>query len=580
MFEPYTIECMTCGAHLRVEREEAIGEILACPQCQSMVQILPPGSEVEAEIATVASTEISTTGQQSTDSERSARANLPSSAGEKPDSTASLKRMPTPPSIKLPPWILLPVAASLGVLFALGVWSALRPPRETTKVEPEKVQQDDTADQRNSETFAPADTTATSNIEPERAATDTGSTEQITSPTDELPPVASDEQKREERKNPLRAEELSVKKQPAKEPLREQKTIDSSPRFPLPPATDTLRDKLKTQLQDIQFNQMPLKNALAVISDLSAIPIVLDHVSIIRTGLSPATHIHYQSKNGTIRTVLSELLAPLGLILVPSGDRVLVTVPDTANETFIDATYELGSASHAAAMAKVIRTVVAPASWEDAGGATLAIESNQLRISQTPAAQSAIRRLVTQLQDFKKGAVTKQTANLSTEDPLAQIVECGTREPLTLAAYLRQLSSRIDTDIVLDELELLRCGISNEQLIEVEHEKQSLGNLLDRTLPPLGLIPELMDDRTVIVTCDSGLEPALVLRIYPLPQNIRGRDEDFISTVRNQIAPHSWISGGGKGQIIVDQPSRTLIVLQQPSVQTEVANYLDGFSTE
>jgi hypothetical protein len=76
------------------------------------------------------------------------------------------------------------------------------------------------------------------------------------------------------------------------------------------------------------------------------------------------------------------------------------------------------------------------------------------------------------------------------------------------------------------------------------------------------------------------LEPALVLRIYPLPQNIRGRDEDFISTVRNQIAPHSWISGGGKGQIIVDQPSRTLIVLQQPSVQTEVANYLDGFSTE
>jgi hypothetical protein len=133
---------------------------------------------------------------------------------------------------------------------------------------------------------------------------------------------------------------------------------------------------------------------------------------------------------------------------------------------------------------------------------------------------------------------------------------------------------------VLDELELLRCGISNEQIIDVGQEKQSLEDLLDRTLPPLGLTYQLMDDRTIIVTWDSGLEPAQVLRIYSLPPSIGEQSEDILSTLRDEITPHSWISGGGKGRMIVDQPSRTLIVLQQPSVQGEVANYLDRFSTE
>ena len=554
MFEPYTTECMTCSAHLRVEREEAIGKILACPQCQSMVQILPPDSgpsdsEIEAEVPAVAATE-------------------------------SLKRMPTPPSIKLPQWSLLPVAASVGVFFALGMWFVLRPRPEFTKIEPAEVQQEDTADAQNPATPATTDIADTPDIAPKRDTTDTSSLEQSNSPADEVLPVAPDEEEREERKNPLRAKERLVDKQPVKESRREPETIDSSPRFPLPPATETLRGKLETQLQGIQFDQMPLKNALTIISELSAIPIVLDRVSIIRTGLSPDTHIHYQGKNGTIRSVLSELLAPLGLILIPSGDRVLVTVPDTANQTFMDATHELDSASDAVAMAKVLRTVIAPISWGNGGGATLTIDSNQLHVSQTPAAQSAILRLVTQLQKFKKGTAKKQRVNRFLEDPLAQIVACGTREPLTLAAYLRQLSSRINSDIVLDELELLRCGISKNQMLEVGQGKQSLEDLLDRTLPPLGLTYQLMDDQTIIVTWDSGLEPAQVLRIYSLPPSIGEQSEDILSTLRDEITPHSWISGGGKGQIIVDQPSRTLIVLQQPSVQNEVANYLDGFSTE
>jgi hypothetical protein len=40
--ELFTIQCTTCRARLKVTNESAIGDILACPKCGSMVQVVPP----------------------------------------------------------------------------------------------------------------------------------------------------------------------------------------------------------------------------------------------------------------------------------------------------------------------------------------------------------------------------------------------------------------------------------------------------------------------------------------------------------------------------------------------------------
>ena len=42
------MQCVTCGAQIRVERKEAIGQILNCPKCKSMVQIEMPAFAGEA----------------------------------------------------------------------------------------------------------------------------------------------------------------------------------------------------------------------------------------------------------------------------------------------------------------------------------------------------------------------------------------------------------------------------------------------------------------------------------------------------------------------------------------------------
>ncbi|MGB7323676.1 MAG: hypothetical protein WBD31_02305 [Rubripirellula sp.] len=44
-FQPYAVQCPTCGSRLRVTDPAVIGTIAACPKCQSMVQIDPPATD-------------------------------------------------------------------------------------------------------------------------------------------------------------------------------------------------------------------------------------------------------------------------------------------------------------------------------------------------------------------------------------------------------------------------------------------------------------------------------------------------------------------------------------------------------
>ena len=38
----FSVECITCRRRLKVNHADAIGQILACPGCGSMVEIVPP----------------------------------------------------------------------------------------------------------------------------------------------------------------------------------------------------------------------------------------------------------------------------------------------------------------------------------------------------------------------------------------------------------------------------------------------------------------------------------------------------------------------------------------------------------
>ena len=48
-FQPFAVQCLTCGSQLRVNDPSIVGSIATCPKCQSMVEIQPPEKEMNAD---------------------------------------------------------------------------------------------------------------------------------------------------------------------------------------------------------------------------------------------------------------------------------------------------------------------------------------------------------------------------------------------------------------------------------------------------------------------------------------------------------------------------------------------------
>jgi hypothetical protein len=52
--QPFVIQCTTCKARLKVSDPSLVGDILACPKCDSMVQVVPPAGWSAASVAVAA----------------------------------------------------------------------------------------------------------------------------------------------------------------------------------------------------------------------------------------------------------------------------------------------------------------------------------------------------------------------------------------------------------------------------------------------------------------------------------------------------------------------------------------------
>ena len=52
-FQPFAVQCLTCGSQLRVTDPTVVGTIASCPKCSSMVQIDRPGGQVAVGQSTV-----------------------------------------------------------------------------------------------------------------------------------------------------------------------------------------------------------------------------------------------------------------------------------------------------------------------------------------------------------------------------------------------------------------------------------------------------------------------------------------------------------------------------------------------
>lgn len=538
--ELFSVECSTCRRRLRVQDLRAVGQILPCPKCGSLVAVTPPTGW---QLPPLDLPETKVTGS--------------ITAG--PVLTSDSGRVIVPPAT---PWADSPTEddaipagdnattavgrgrlaafaalAAVVLLGAAGMYLWRAPSRPAAQANADDGQQNvGSATTDANEGPSPPTTVATietasdpprkddsplATSEPdelpdklsiaeiatgEPITTETESAEAATTKTPETPDAAPPDTA-----SPDDVPAIAASPDEATE--GGLATVTSSPR----PADFLRRQPLpevdaETQLSQIvagfQVDGRPLCEFVLSVARFAGCPVLIDVDALRQAGLSVDLPVQIHEDNATYAEVLRSAVAPLGLVVLVQSDHALVTVRQAADQRDESQTISLTPAwaERAEALAESIPRLVAPTTWQSTGGTGSVVASQgTLRIEQLPKVQRQVVALLVELgaaegqpsnHDARRDAPTWQMA----EELLATPVSSNFRPAAPLAAVLRRLVAQANVQVVYDLLAMARGGVTDQELIELSALDDALGETLDAGLGPTGLTYRVIDGHTLEIT--------------------------------------------------------------------------------
>ncbi len=357
------------------------------------------------------------------------------------------------------------------------------------------------------------------------------------------------------------------------------------------PETIDVQSRLGEVIPAIEFRDMPFARAIGLLAALSGLPITIDPEAVARLQISLRDPITIRMTGATLEEVLQEIVAKQGMSFTAEDGQLLVTDPAEQREKIRRIRYTVSDLTNndksaADQLAALVQKLIAPQSWQSAGGeGTIETEKTALVVAQTAAVHDQILIFCEKLRNAR-GRPLK-----STRDPkrfemttrlqqaasaLNRQVTANFHEPAKLVEILAYLGQQAEIDILIDRQALGSAGLSDKSEISFVVENRPLAAALNDLLAPLKLDYRPINSHTLQVTTQSALNARLELEFYPVGKML-GKDlsgSDLIERIKTAVSPTSW-NGAGPTAIYFDQPAATLIVLQSPPVQAAIQAYLD-----
>lgn len=299
--ELFAVECTTCKARLRVRSLAAIGQILACPKCHSMVMVTPPR-------------------------DWHAPGEAPPLATEQPANEVAAA------SGGSAFWKIAALSTAAATICAAGVFVLWRqfPQREPRPYEMVAAN-NATIEQAAEPNHATGEVASSKQPEAMEAAPTselipTEVAEEPVPAADTTPPIASPDE--EVHDSPLEHEvppAESPMPEPTEAPEAAPPAEEAVPPAPEPAsAADDLLRRLQTSVVAIDEPEISLAALAELLGGLSACRIELDEVSLAKLGVTGDTRTSVQLENGTIEAALTAALEPLELRFEARGKAIVI----------------------------------------------------------------------------------------------------------------------------------------------------------------------------------------------------------------------------------------------------------------
>jgi hypothetical protein len=344
---------------------------------------------------------------------------------------------------------------------------------------------------------------------------------------------------------------------------------------------------LARKTPELKVNQMPLCRLLDLSVQLSGVPISVAPEQLRLAAISAGQPATADVKDATVEEFLAAALKPLRLQPVVVKDQIIL-IRETKNPRS-ERTFPVDDlASDDAAikrLAATIQQVIAPESWQAAGGdGTIAIDGKQLKIDAGEAIQYDILLLLERSRaSLGKSPRSKYPAALVGADaaPVALAERLSAPATFTFSQYtplreiFRHWQEEMQVAVLVDWPALADLRLWPNTRIACSAADKPWDAALDEVLTPLGLAWRPIDKRTIEITTLEKASSAPLLEVYRLnPDNLAGVD-DLATQIEQLVAANGSDASDGQSETIVLVDEHRLLLVRQPAtIQRQIAAWL------
>lgn len=342
---------------------------------------------------------------------------------------------------------------------------------------------------------------------------------------------------------------------------------------------------LARKTQELKIENMPLCRLLDLSVQLSGVPVSVAPEQLRLAAVSAGQPATADVKDATIEEFLAAALKPLRLQPVVVDDQiVLIRGGNNPRRSVAYAVDDLASDPAAIEqLATDIQQLVAPESWQAAGGAgTIAVDGKQLKIETGEAIQYEVLLLLERSRaalglpprsKYPAALIGAEAAPIALAERLSAPATFTFSQYTPLREIFRHWQEEMQVAVLVDWPALADLRLWPNTRIACSSTDKSWDKALDEVLTPLGLAWRAIDKRTIEITTQEKAATAPVVEIYRLRPEALGNGEDLAEEV-NEIAASAGSPAEAQTATVVDAAHGLLIVRQPATIQRAIAIWL------
>jgi hypothetical protein len=300
--------------------------------------------------------------------------------------------------------------------------------------------------------------------------------------------------------------------------------------------------------------EMPLERFVALVSDMSGVPITLDPTACELSGVSLRKAVTVNAANVTLGQLLSDTLVKhrLQIAEVAGQVRIALAGGDERSAKTHDVADLLESrAADARSVAAIIERFVAPASWQAGGGTgTMQIDGGKLRIEQSKAVHHEIvvfcerlrlARGLPQRTRYPASRLAIDSPYRAVDDKLSERATFTLLPWTNLADVVGHWEEQLGMTILVDWSSLADADLAPSTPIACSAIDRTWSEALHEILEPLGLTWWAVDQETIQITTPEALAGIQRTEFYVVPKAFREQratSESLVDTIKKELHEH------------------------------------------